>query len=266
MPHLVTHNANAFGSRLKYWRKQAGLSQLQFACKAEVSPRHLSFLETGRSRPNAAIVLQLSECLQLPLREQNELLRLAGLAPAFPDQDFSQTELEPYRHAIQRMLQKHNPFPAWSLNRWGDVIEANETAQRLFPALRQAGVNLYQSFMQNNEWKRVIENWEEVAQAAFQHLLKDAARYPHDRKLSDMIEAMYALLGSSKPAESAPQGPGILTQLNVNGQTLEMTTLVAQFGPVTDVFLSELKVELMYPVSVEGERVLKAWQTAVVSD
>src|SRR5688572_8657494 len=131
---MASQNA-LFPALLKYWRHRRGLSQLDLALAAEVSARHVSFLETGRAQPSREMVLRLSTTLRISLREQNAMLHAAGFGPAFAEPE-PQLELEsPVRHAIERMLSQHEPYPMIVMNRRYDVLQANGAANRLFTRL-----------------------------------------------------------------------------------------------------------------------------------
>jgi len=131
---MATHNA-LFPALLKYWRNRRGLSQLDLALAAEVSARHLSFLETARAQPSAEMVLRLCTSLQLPLREQNALLRAAGHEAAFAEPALDTQRDTPVHKAIQRMLQQQEPYPMVVMNRRYDILSANAAAARLFPRI-----------------------------------------------------------------------------------------------------------------------------------
>src|SRR4051794_41960858 len=110
------------GSLLKEWRQRRRLSQLDLGLEAGVSARHLSFIETGRARPSAEMVVQLADALAVPLRDRNALLLAAGYAPAYRQRDLEEPEMGPVREAIDRLLRGHEPFPALVIDRhWGLV-------------------------------------------------------------------------------------------------------------------------------------------------
>src|SRR5580765_7746782 len=127
-----------FGVRLKRLRQDMGLSQLQLALEAGVSPRHLSFVETGRSRPSPELVLTLAEHLDVPLRERNTLLLAAGYAPRFQETSLTDPEMHRVRASLQQVLDSHDPYPGVVLDRRWDVVLANAAATRLVSALPPA--------------------------------------------------------------------------------------------------------------------------------
>ena len=125
----------AFGRVLRETRGARKLSQLDLARAAEISQRHLSFLESGRARPSRAMVLQLAESLDLPLRSRNRMLVAAGFAPVFPQRSLDSPDMAPVRQALERMLQHHEPFPALVMDRAWNILMANRAMERLFAML-----------------------------------------------------------------------------------------------------------------------------------
>ena len=116
------------GDLLREWRQRRRLSQLELASEAEVSSRHLSFVETGRSKPSRELVLHLAEHLDVPLRERNALLLAAGYAPVYRERSLDDAEMDPVRDALDRVLSGHEPYPAVIVNRRWDVVAANAGA------------------------------------------------------------------------------------------------------------------------------------------
>ena len=128
--------ATSPGSLLRDWRQRRRLSQLDLALEAGVSARHLSFLETGRSKPSREMVLHLSEQLEVPLRDRNQLLLAAGFAPAYAERAIDAPEMAPVREALERMLNGHEPYPAVVVDRWWNLAAANRSVAlftRAFP-------------------------------------------------------------------------------------------------------------------------------------
>ena len=121
-----------FPTLLKSWRKQRGFSQLALALASNVSQRHLSFLESGRSQPSREMVLRLGKVLEIPFRDQNTLLTAAGFSPVFVESDLSAPELAPIRQALDFMLYQQEPYPAIVMDRYWNQLESNQAAQRLW--------------------------------------------------------------------------------------------------------------------------------------
>src|SRR5215475_9138999 len=113
------------GELLREWRERRRLSQLDLAIQADISARHLSFVETGRSRPTPTMILRLTEQLEVPLRERNMLLLAGGYAPAYPQHELDEPELAEVRAALRQVLAGHEPFPAVVVNRWWELLDSN---------------------------------------------------------------------------------------------------------------------------------------------
>ena len=116
------------GELLREWRERRRLSQLDLSIQAEISTRHLSFVETGRSRPTPEMILRLTEHLEVPLRERNALLLAGGYAPAYAERGLDAPELDAVRTALRHVLAGHDPYPAVVINRWWELLEANAAA------------------------------------------------------------------------------------------------------------------------------------------
>src|SRR5215472_6885395 len=133
------------GVHLREWRRRRRMSQLELACEADISSRHLSFRETGRSRPSREMILHLAEQLEVPMRERNVLLVAAGYAPVFPERSFDAPELAAARQAVEIILEGLKPFPAFALDRHWNVMATNGALPQLFegvaPELMAAPIN-----------------------------------------------------------------------------------------------------------------------------
>src|SRR4051794_13761776 len=134
------------GDLLREWRTRRRLSQLDLALDAEISTRHLSFLETGRARPSRDMVLRLAEQLEVPLRERNDLLSAAGFAPAFYERSLDDPALAPARMAVDLVLKGHEPFPAFAVDRRWNLVATNAAAAGLMsdlaPELTEGAINV----------------------------------------------------------------------------------------------------------------------------
>src|SRR3954462_5359780 len=134
------------GARLRDWRRRRRLSQLDLALEAGVSARHLSFVETGRSRPSAEMVLHLAEALDVPLRDRNQLLLAAGYAPVYGQRGLEEPEMGPVREALEQVLRGHEPYPALVVDRHWGMVAANDAVGLLLedvdPALLEPPVNV----------------------------------------------------------------------------------------------------------------------------
>jgi transcriptional regulator with XRE-family HTH domain len=249
--------ASPFGARLREWRRQRGLSQLGLAVAAGSTPRHISFLETGRSRPSRPLVLRLAEALGVSLREANELLHAAGLPAAYPQAELAGQDLAPYRAAIERLLAAHEPYPAMVLDARYTIVAANRACTALFGP-RVAGSNFVRDALADPAMAQTIVNWPEVAWAGLDRLRQDARRSPFDPELHSLISlAEAALDGVSRPSP-AEGGLMVCPWFRVGGTVVRTIAMTARFDHIAEVTLDELHIELMYPLDDDADRFFRA--------
>jgi transcriptional regulator with XRE-family HTH domain len=242
------------GALLRAWRSRRRLSQLALALDAGVSARHLSFVETGRSRPSAELLLTLAERLDMPLRSRNELLHAGGFAPRFAETSLSSPELANVRGALQRLLDAHDPWPGVALDRQWNVVLANATALRMSAVLpqflREPQLNMFRASLHPQGFAAFTRNFDEWgsyllgelqrladADANAAALLEEVGSYPNVRALR------------ARPAARAQAASTLLVpcELEFDGKRLSLFTTLALFGSPRDVTLAELTVELFYP-------------------
>src|SRR3954470_2719610 len=143
---MATGTSQAIGGLLREWRERRRVTQLELALEADVSARHLSFVETGRSKPGREMLLRILQHLEVPFREQNRLLLAAGHAPAFPERSLQEPELQPVRDALEVILRGHEPYPAVAVDRAWNLVAANAPMYALGaiidPALLELPMNV----------------------------------------------------------------------------------------------------------------------------
>ncbi|MDO0944947.1 helix-turn-helix domain-containing protein [Chromohalobacter israelensis] len=251
---------SSLGQRIKLWRKRRGMTQLELATDAGISARHLSFLETGRSRPKRELVLKLAENLMIPPAETNELLIAAGLPTAYAERDYDHETWAIFQRTISELISRHCPYPALVLNRWADIIDANSVAYEILPPAPADGpFNVYTDvfFSRNNQLR--IENWSEVAWTGYRHLLEKAQKHWGDERLQSITSYVYdKIKNTSEPMNS--NKPINIIHLQIEGRTVEMISMVARFGPSVDIFISELSVNLFYPANAQTREFFNALQ------
>lgn len=257
--------ANEFGRLLKDWRRVRGRSQLNLALDAEVSSRHLSFIENGRSRPSREMVLRLAEALDVPLRERNGFLNAAGYASAYRQSTLDDEELEPALNALRFMLERHEPYPAFVVDRMWNLLLANNASQAL---LRACGItndthsksttNMMRLTLHPDGLKSRIENWQEVAEALLSRARQEATAAFGDDPLKDLLREVEIYPGVremlprlDRLPRSAPVIPLIL---NVDGRRLSWFTIIATFGTPQDVTLQEIRLETLAPADEATKR------------
>lgn len=244
-----------FGSALRRWRLARGRSQLDLAHVARTTSRHLSFLETGRSRPSREMVTRLAEALDLPLREANDLFHLAGLAPAYPETGLAAEDLAPFTSVVERMLAGHDPYPAYAIDRHWNIVLANRAATAFLPEGAERNVV---RLTYAGAWREMIANWDALAWAGVRRLQAECARRPDDEVLSGLA-ALAADACRGVPAASGTVDARVLCpHFRIGDDLVRTITVVAQFGGARDVTLDELRIELIYPADDEAEAFFRA--------
>lgn len=266
------------GALLREWRQRRRRSQLDLALDVGVSPRHLSFIETGRSRPSAAMLLALAERLDLPLRERNRLLLAAGHAPRYSHTDLASPAMAPVRAALQRLLDAHQPYPGVVLDRHWNVVLANATAlqlvQALPPELAAPPLNMMRASLHPQGFAAITANfaeWGGYLVDALQRAVADSG----DAQLVALRQEVEAWPNVRALREAAAQRGGRLVDeaptlllpcvLDLPGphsvMRLSLFTTLTSFGTPRDITLAELAVELFYPADAATEALLRAATT-----
>ncbi len=242
-----------FGSILKEWRKVRRFSQLDLSLEADMSARHLSFLESGRSKPSRAMVLRLSDALQLPRPMANQALHAAGFAAVYPSLPDDAPELAPVHQAIATMLDHHDPYPGIAVDRYWNVVRSNKGAEMLLAVANLGdGVNMMDILI-NSAGLGLIENWDEVAMLSLTRLRTEILELGGDEKLSALMKRL-SDLEQVKNADLAAINLNqavIPTILRVGENRLSLFSTIAQFGSVQDTQAGETRIELMFPMDDE---------------
>jgi transcriptional regulator with XRE-family HTH domain len=261
----------AVGELVRSWREQRHLSQLALATEAEISQRHLSFIESGRAAPSRDMVLHLAESLDIPLRERNVLLLAAGYAPVFKDRPLADPALERARATIDLVLKAHEPYPALTVDRHWTMVSANTAVAPLLsgvdPDLLQPPVNVMRLSLHPRGLAPLIVNLSEWRA----HLL-DRLRRQHRLTRDPVIEKLLTeLLGYraaprgqalGRSTESAtqvrPDEIVVPFRLRTHAGLLSFFTTITVFGTPVEVTLSELSVEAFYPANAETAGIMRA--------
>ncbi len=249
--------AMTFGHALKEWRGRRRLSQLDLALEAEVSSRHISFLETGRAQPSRGMVMRLCERLDIPREARNQMLTAAGLAPAYVARTLSDEALAPVRQAVRWTLDRHAPYPAFSVDRHWRLVDLNAPATLLFGSVGLGpGSSMIDAILENEALRAAVVNLDEVLWHGATRLRTESAHLGGDKVL-DRAAARFEDAAGPKPEHLVY--PAIIPSIyRVGDLTLSLFATIAQFGTAEDVTLSELKIEMMFPADEETEAALKA--------
>ncbi len=245
------------GGLLQYWRRARNLSQLALAHEADVSPRHICFLETGRARPSREMLLRLSEALTIPLRERNALLLSAGYAPVYSESGWDAPAMAAARTAIDAILRQQAPYPAVAMDRSWNIIQANEPAARFFALLladrKPSGAgNVLRLMFQEDGLRPTVENWETVARALLARLHREAVGGVLDEASRRLLAELLALPGV--PSEwvssgtSLPLLPVIPVVFRHRSKRFSYFSTMTVLGTPQDVTLQELRIECFFPL------------------
>lgn len=255
-----------FGQLLRYWRGTRRMSQLALATEAEVSSRHVSFIENGRSRPSRALILQLAQALDVPLRATNQLLQAAGYAGVYDKTPLDAAALAPARQALAFTLEHHEPYPVTVVDRYWNVLLANAAATRLMtrfvadPAALAPPINAMRLLFSPQGARPFVVGWEGLARAMVQRVHRDV--------LGAADEGMQALLASLLAEPGVPEdwrrpdlsvAPPALAPMRFARDGLELAffSMIATLGTPGDVTLQELRIELFYPLDAATDAALR---------
>jgi transcriptional regulator with XRE-family HTH domain len=252
------------GQLLRGWRAARGVSQLDLALRAGFSARHLSFVETGRSRPSRDALLALAEALDVPLRERNQLLEAAGYADAYRETALDAGEMAHVRGVLQFILERHAPYPALVLDRYSTCLLANAAATRFVelvvdPSLIGPGANHLRLAFHPLGARRFIVNWDEVAR----HLLGRAERELAPAADDPRAAALLAeLRGYAGPLPRIPASPAsdLLVPIHIRRDALELRlfSTIMTLGTPRDVTLQELRLETFFPADAASDAAWRA--------
>ncbi|MEU8302683.1 helix-turn-helix transcriptional regulator [Actinomadura sp. NPDC048955] len=243
---------DTIGDLLRQWRHRRRLSQLDLAIAADVSARHVSLVETGKSNPSAAMVLRLADHLDVPLRDRNRLLLAAGFAPRYAERPLDDAALSAARNAVERVLRAHEPYPALAFDRRWNIIMTNRAVDPFLaevdPELLRPPVNLVRLGLDPRGLARLVVNLADV-RAVFRSRVRRQLAAAPDPELA----ALYAELLEPGGGD-APAGADVMIQMIVRfgGRELRLFSTITTFGTPQDITLDEVAVESYYPADAES--------------
>lgn len=230
------------------------MSQLSLALEAGISSRHLSFVETGKAQPSREMVTRLADTLEMPLRERNALLVAAGYAPPYRETALEMPTMTLVRQAIEQILTQQEPYPAFVLNRYWDVLMTNAAMPKIFGRLKPGGPshgNVLRQVFDPTDMRPYVANWDEVAGEVLRHLYNDVAAAPTDIRARALLEEVLQYPGipprwkSREP--NATSLPLLTTRLRSDTIELTFFSTISTFGTAHDVTIEELRIECMFP-------------------
>lgn len=248
----ASREAGLFSTMLREWRGLRGMSQLDLALSAEVSTRHLSFIESERSKPSTEMVLRLAEALDLPLRERNAMLVAAGFAPQFGDSDWHGEAMADVRQAVTLLLRAHEPYPAIVLDMAFNILDANPPALDMIGASRDAlaGINLVDLVYAPGPVRESIVNWSDVAEYLLHRMREGVRRHGPQSAMGAVLRRAMAQPGASalSAVRNHRQGTVLLPlEFRRDGEVTRWFTTVTSFGAPQDAMVEEITIEQFHP-------------------
>jgi transcriptional regulator with XRE-family HTH domain len=250
------------GEQLRGWRERRRLSQLELSIEADISTRHLSFVETGRSRPSREMVLHLAERLQVPLRERNHLLLAAGYAPAYRESPLDSALLAPVAAAVRQVLAGHEPYPAVVVNARNELLDANASTGLFLagvaPHLLDPPANVLRLALHPDGMAPNIVNLPWWRGHLLERLRRQIAN-SGDPVLTELHDEVAAYPGGEELGEPDPASAVALPMRYRHlGRELSFVSTMATFGAPLDVTVAELAIEAFYPADEETAALLRA--------
>ena len=246
------------GPLLSEFRKRSRLSQLQLSLMADVSSRHISFIETGRSSPSREMLLRLADVLGLPHKDCNLLLNSAGYAAAYTELDIDSDEMSPIRDALEMVLRNHEPYPALVMDGCYNLLMGNHAQQALMASLTHGlleppTTNLVEALFRDDMFRPVVANWSDVAGHMLRRLRKQVLAYsnPAHRELYNTLLGLQPPDGWQQPRDGQGDGPMLTLELRRGPITLSVFTTISQFGTALDTGVEELLIESYFPANEE---------------
>ncbi|MBL8771963.1 MAG: helix-turn-helix transcriptional regulator [Phenylobacterium sp.] len=258
------------GDHLREWRMRRRMSQMDLALEAEISTRHLSFLETGRAQPSREMVLHLAEQLEIPLRERNVILVAAGFAPVFPERGLDDPDLAAARRAVDVILKAHEPYPALAVDLRWNLVAANAALSLLMqgidPELLQPPINVIRLSLHPKGLAPRIVNLEEW----HTHILERLGRQVELTADPGLIALVQELRSYPTPPASDRRREDygdvvVPLQLMVGDQLLSLFGTTTVFGTPVDITLSELTLETFFPADAASAEILRQAQAATAA-
>ncbi len=256
-----------FASKLRQWRQRRGWSQLELAGRAEISQRHLSFLELGRAAPSRDMVLRLATTLDIPLRQHNALLIAAGFAPVWHETDLEAPELAEVREAVDFILAQQEPYPAVAVDRHWNLLKANGGMVRLVefllgPLAPDTAVNLADALVGPDVLRPYLLNWAEVVRYFLRSVEADAAAdgRPETAALLERLLSYADVRAVLKPATAEVTSRAVLPMHFRKGDVaVNLFTTIATLGTPQDITAQELRIESFFPADRATADVLRGW-------
>lgn len=250
-------NQGSLGRSLRYWRKAKKVSQLYLALEANISARHLSFIETGKTQPSREVVLQLASALKLSLRQCNTLLSAAGYTPEYHQYDLDAPQMGEVKYALKRLLNQHEPFPAFVVNQSYDLLMLNQGFHYLMSKFVHVNVvakykNFYRLIFAKDGLQPFFLNWSLVGSFLLTRLQQEAMVSQNQRvqTLFDELISNFDLpKNGHMGGEEVGELPVISFKLRKEDCEMHFFSTITTFGAPQDITVQELRIETLFPAN-----------------
>jgi len=255
-----------FTTELRRWRKIRNLSQQDLALAADVSQRHVSWLENAKSVPSREMVIRLSDAMDIPLRERNRFLNSAGFAPLYTENGLDAPAMESVNHVLKNILEHHEPYPAFVLDRFWNIQMQNKSADSFLGVLGENS-ELWQAIGDDGKrnialltlhplgLKPIISNWDEIALKLVQRLRKEAID-SGDNAVKAQYEELARLVPFTDEHHVDPLLPVLTIKIKLGQAELGFCSVISTLGTAQDITANEIRVETFYPIDKQTENML----------
>lgn len=246
---------HTIGELLRQWRHRRGLSQLDLAIAADVSARHVSLVETGKSQPSADMILRLADQLHVPLRDRNRLLLAGGFAPRYAERPLDDNALSAAHDAVRRVLHAHEPYPAVVFDRRWNIVMTNRAVDPFFaqvaPDLLRPPVNLLRLGLDPRGFAGMVVNLADV-RAVFRNRISRQLATAPDPELTALYEELLAPGPDDASSRRIDADVVIPMIVRVGGRELRLFSTITTFGTPMDITIDEIAIESYYPADAES--------------
>jgi transcriptional regulator with XRE-family HTH domain len=250
------------GDFLRFWRKFNRMSQMDLSLEIGISTKHLSFVETGRSKPSRSLVLKMAHSLKLPLRHRNSFLKSAGYASEYGEEPFKGEKMEIIRQALQRMLEKHEPYPAFVVNAAYDILMTNYGYEQMIKFVAGEHVlkkynNVYRLTFAKDGLQPYIKDWPGIQQFMLNRLWDEAAS-TQNNELFLLFKEILQLRTGEDPIDYQVDGNLPIMSLTFEKGAIRASffTTITTLGTPLDLTAQELRIESLFPADEDTKALI----------
>jgi transcriptional regulator with XRE-family HTH domain len=257
------HDSN-LGDALRFWRSLRRMSQLNLAAEAQTTPRYISFIETGRSKPTRQMVDRLADALNIPLRERNALMLAAGYAPSHRESALDEAGMERINQAFDTILESHLPYPAIVMDRRWNVVRANTGAQHLFGALLSpepvpADANVLKLMLEPGPVLESVVNWPAVATSLLRRIRAEAIGGVTEPDTASLVEGLQTRNDNDPTVIDPSSAPVVDITFCIDADDLSFFSVISTIGTPLDITAQELRLEAFFPANDKTSTTWSAW-------